>query len=132
MDTDKLAFYGISWGGFMGGILPAVEKRIKVVMLNVGGMAMTKTFPEVDQINFLPRITQPVLMVNGKHDMYFPVESAQLPMFDLLGTPARDKKINIYDSGHLTPRIEVMKATLNWLDHYFGPTDKLVNSSDNQ
>ena len=132
IDTDKLAFYGISWGGFVGGILPAVEKRIKVVMLNVGGMAMTKTFPEVDQINFLPRITQPVLMVNGKHDMYFPVESAQLPMFDLLGTPARDKKINIYDSGHLTPRIEVMKATLNWLDHYFGPTDKLVNSSDNQ
>lgn len=53
--SDKLAYLGWSWGGFMGGIMPAVEKRIKVVVLNVGGMEMRKTLPEVDQINFIPR-----------------------------------------------------------------------------
>jgi dienelactone hydrolase len=68
--ADKIGFLGWSWGGFIGGILPAVEKRIKAVVLNVGGMEMQKALPEADQINFLPRIKQPVLMLNGKHDMF--------------------------------------------------------------
>jgi hypothetical protein len=38
MQADKVAYLGISWGGYMGGIIPAVEKRIKVVVLNVGGI----------------------------------------------------------------------------------------------
>ena len=29
---------------------------------------MASALPEVDQINYLPRITQPVLMLNGEHD----------------------------------------------------------------
>src|SRR5207244_499285 len=33
---DRIAFLGASWGGFMGGIVPAVEKRVRVVVLNVG------------------------------------------------------------------------------------------------
>jgi pimeloyl-ACP methyl ester carboxylesterase len=102
--------------------MPAVEKRIKVVILNVGGMEMHKTFPEVDQINFIPRVTQPVLMLNGKHDMFFPVETSQKPMFNLLGTPAKDKKIVICDSGHLVPRTEFVRESLIWLDKYLGPT----------
>ena len=104
----------------MGGIMPAVEKRIKVVVLNVGGMEMRKTLPEVDQINFIPRVTQPVLMLNGKHDMFFPVESSQKPMFNLLGTPSKDKKILIFDSGHLVPRTEFVRESLIWLDKYLG------------
>ena len=120
IQADKLAYLGWSWGGFMGGIMPAVEKRIKVVVLNVGGMEMRKTLPEVDQINFIPRVTQPVLMLNGKHDMFFPVESSQRPMFNLLGTPAKDKKIIIFDSGHLVPRTEFVRESLIWLDKYLG------------
>ena len=46
------------------------------VVLNVGGMAMQKALPEADQINYLPRVTQPVLMLNGTYDMFFPVETA--------------------------------------------------------
>jgi len=42
-----------SAGGIHGGIIPAVEKRIKVVVLNVGGMAMERALPEADQINYL-------------------------------------------------------------------------------
>jgi class 3 adenylate cyclase/dienelactone hydrolase len=120
MQADKVGFLGWSWGGFLGGIIPAVEKRIKVVVLNVGGMEMHKALPEADQINFLPRITQPVLMLNGKHDMYFPVETSQKPMFDLLGTPKENKKIIIYESGHLVPRTNFVKETLLWYDKYLG------------
>ena len=121
IQADKVAFLGWSWGGYMGGIIPAVEKRIKVVVLNVGGMVMQKSLPEVDQINFLPRISQPVLMLNGKHDMYFPLETSQKPMFNLLGTPAKDKKMIVYDAGHLVPRTDFIKETLGWLDTYLGP-----------
>jgi hypothetical protein len=43
-----------------------IETRIKAVVLHVGGMEMNKALPEVDQLNFLPRVYQPVLMLNGK------------------------------------------------------------------
>jgi dienelactone hydrolase len=121
IQADKVGYLGWSWGGFMGGIMPAVEKRIKAVVLNVGGMEMQKALPEADQINFLPRITQPVLMLNGKYDMFFPVETSQKPMFDLLGTPPKDKKIFIYESGHLVPRTDFVREALLWYDQYLGP-----------
>ncbi len=121
IQADKIGFLGWSWGGFLGGIMPAVEKRIKTVVLNVGGMEMHKALPEADQINFLPRITQPVLMLNGKHDMFFPVETSQKPMFDFLGTPKENKKMIIYESGHLVPRTDFVKETLLWYDKYLGP-----------
>jgi hypothetical protein len=121
VQADKVGFLGLSWGGYVGGIIPAVEKRIKVVVLNVGGMTMEKSLPEVDQINYLPRVRQPVLMLNGRYDMYFPVESSQKPMFDFLGTPMNEKKMIVYESGHLVPPTEYIKETLAWLDTYLGP-----------
>jgi hypothetical protein len=119
--TSKIGYLGWSWGGFLGGIIPAIETRIKAVVLNVGGMEMTKALPEADQINFLPRIHQPVLMLNGKYDMYSPVETAQKPMYNLLGTPAKDKKMLVYNTGHLVPRTDFIKETLAWYDKYLGP-----------
>jgi pimeloyl-ACP methyl ester carboxylesterase len=121
MQADKVAYLGWSWGGLIGGIIPAVEKRIRAVVLNVGGMVMEKALPEADQINYLPRITQPVPMLNGMYDMYFPVESSQKPMFRLLGTPQGQKKMLVYPSGHLVPSTEFIKETLAWLDAYLGP-----------
>lgn len=123
LQADKVGYLGWSWGGFMGGIMPAVEKRIKAIVLNVGGMEMNKTFPEVDQLNYLPRVTQPLLMLNGKHDMFFPVETSQKPMYDLLGTPDKDKKRIVYESGHLVPRSDFVKETLVWFDQYLGPVE---------
>lgn len=117
---DKLGYFGWSWGGFMGGIIPAIETRIKAIVLHVGGMEMNKALPEVDQINFLPRVYQPILMLNGKHDMFFPVDASQKPMFNFLGTPSKDKKIIIYDAGHTVPRDELIKESLFWYDKYLG------------
>jgi hypothetical protein len=118
--SDKIGFYGVSWGGRMGGLFPAVERRIKAVVLHGGGLGMKKTFPEVDPLNFLPRIYQPVLMLNGKFDPYFPAETSQKPMFNLLGTPTKDKKIILYDTGHLAPRVDLIKETIKWYDTYLG------------
>ena len=83
---------------------------------------MQKALPEADQINYLPRVTQPVLMLNGSYDMFFPVESAQKPMFRMLGTPQGEKKMLVYPSGHLVPSSEFIKETLAWFDAYLGRT----------
>lgn len=121
VDHNKFAFEGVSWGAAMGAILPAVEDRLKVLVLVSPGFYLQKRFPEVDQINFTPRIKVPVLMLNGRFDFVFPVGSSQEPMFRLLGTPKEDKRRVVYDTAHDIPRNEQIKETLNWLDRYLGP-----------
>ena len=42
-------------------------------------------------------------------------------MFELLGTPAADKVLRIYDVDHTLPRSEFIRESLAWLDRYLGP-----------
>jgi hypothetical protein len=64
---------------------------------------------------------QPTLMLNGELDFYFPVETSQKPMFDLLGAPPEHKQRITYPGGHSVPRTEMIQHTLGWLDRYLGP-----------
>ena len=121
LDARALAYYGISWGGRLGGIMLAIEPRFKTAVLNVSGLRFQKGFPEVEPINFLSRIKIPVLMLNGRYDFYFPVESSQKPMFEALGTPAEHKRHVIADGSHFVPRPVLIKESLDWLDKYLGP-----------
>jgi cephalosporin-C deacetylase-like acetyl esterase len=119
IDSNRIAYYGASWGAAMGAIIPAVEERFKAAVLYVAGFFFQRPQPEVDQINFVSRIKIPVLMLNGKLDYFVPLETSQIPMFKLLGTP--DKRQRFYDSSHLVPRSDLIKETLAWLDKYLGP-----------
>ncbi|MGA2458033.1 MAG: protein kinase [Terriglobales bacterium] len=121
LDHEKLAYYGYSWGAVMGGLIPALDSRIRVCVLALGGLNYERSLPEVDIINFLPHVKQPALMLNGRYDFYFPVISNQEPFFQLLGSPKEGKKHLIYETGHNVPRNELIKETLNWLDQYLGP-----------
>lgn len=122
IDAGKIAYYGTSWGGRFAAIVPAVEPRFRVNLVIVGGLASGSALPEVDQINYVSRVTVPTLMLNGLHDPLEPVEDAQLPMFRLLGTPQADKRHVVYEGfGHGVPRNERIAETLDWLDKYFGP-----------
>ena len=103
IDTARLAYFGISWGGEMGGIMPAIEPRLKAVVLNVAGLGMEHARPEADVLNFLPRIHQPVIMLNAKYDHFFPIETAQKPFFEYLGTPPDRKRYVVYEGGHILP-----------------------------
>lgn len=120
VDTTKLAYYGYSWGGRLGGIMLAVEPRLKVAVLSVAGLRAQKAFPEAEPVYFIPRIHIPVLMLNGRYDPYFPVESSQNPMFDLLGTPPSLKRHVISEGSHYVPRPVLIRETLDWLDRYLG------------
>ena len=121
IDCSKLAYYGVSWGGEMGGIVPAIETRIKVVVLHVAGLSLERSLPEVDALNYVSRVKRPVLMLNGQYDHYFPVETSMKPMFKLLGTPAEQKRSVLYPTGHAVPRNQLIKEVLDWLDRYLGP-----------
>ena len=121
IDTARVAYFGWSWGGYLGGLMPAVEPRFKAVVLLVAGLEYQRGQPEVEPINFLPRIRIPVLMLNGQYDHYFPVETSQKPMFRLLGTPPDRKRQVIFQGGHFVPRAQLVKESLDWLDRYLGP-----------
>lgn len=105
----------------MGAIMPAIEQRFKACVLYVAGLNFQRALPEVDAINFVSRIRVPVLMLNGKYDHFFPVETSQKPMFALLGTPPEHKKYVLYETGHFVPRNQLIKESLDWLDKYLGP-----------
>ena len=121
MDTTRFAYYGVSWGANMAPIELAAEPRFKAAVLVVGGLTMERGRPEVDPFNYLPRVKQPVLMLNGRYDYFYPLETGQRPFFDLLGTPADRKKMLVYEDTHGVPRTEMIKETLRWLDTYLGP-----------
>jgi hypothetical protein len=59
-------------------------------------------------------------MLNGSRDSVEPVETAQRPLYELLGTPPEDKRHVTYPTGHIMPRIPVIREVTDWLDHYLG------------
>ncbi|MFX0008621.1 MAG: SUMF1/EgtB/PvdO family nonheme iron enzyme, partial [Candidatus Hermodarchaeota archaeon] len=123
IDSERLAYYGMSWGAHMGAIIPAVEERFAASVLVAGCLGGIGR-PEVRGLNYVTRVRVPTLMLNGKYDVLCPPETASRPMFDLLGTPAEDKRIIFYETDHIPPRTEYIRETLAWLDEYLGPVER--------
>ena len=124
IDSRKIGYLGASLGAMAGIFLLPCEKRTKACVLVSGGFVPwpeVESVPEIDYINLAPRVTIPTLMLNGRYDFLFPVETSQKPMFDFLGTPKEQKNHLLYDTAHNVPRNEMIKETLNWFDRYLGP-----------
>ena len=69
-------------------------------------------------MNFAPRVTVPILMINGRDDAtFFPLVTSQRPLFDLLGTPEQDKSHRVLDGGHSIRAV----GAVEWFDKYLGP-----------
>ncbi len=64
----------------------------------VAGLLFQRSLPEVDPFHYAPRVTIPVLMLNGKYDFFFPCETS-----------------------HSFPSPEMARESLAWLDEYLGP-----------
>lgn len=123
IDIGRLAFYGVSLSPGYGAYVLSVDSRFKTSVLVAGGIH-PMVFPEANQVNYLGRVKIPTLMLCGRYDTVFPYETSLKPMFDLLGTPARDKQMKVYNTDHIPPKTEIIKETLAWLDHYLGPVSK--------
>jgi dipeptidyl aminopeptidase/acylaminoacyl peptidase len=120
IDGGRLAFYGMSWGGEMGAVIPGVEPRLRASVLLAGGLGGGGR-PEVAPVNYATRVRTPTLMLNGRYDNIIGLEQGIRPLFQLLGTPAKDKRLILYDTDHIPPRTEYIKESLAWLDRYLGP-----------
>jgi len=120
IDSGRLAYYGMSWGGCLGAIIPAVEERLGTNILLAGGF-YGPARPEALHLNYVTRVRTPTLMLNGRYDNILDIEEQVKPMFDMLGTPAEHKQLILYDTDHIPPRTEYIKEMLAWLDRYLGP-----------
>lgn len=95
-------------------------------MLSGGGLVAFLPQPEVDPLNFAPRVRIPTLMINGRQDFTYPLKTASEPLFRMLGTPPDQKRHWLFDGGHIPPRWQdLIKESLDWYDRYLGPV-KLV------
>lgn len=119
IDADRIGYYGFSWGAREGLNFTALEPRFEASVLLAGGLDRARFAPEIDQLNFAPRVRVPTLMLNGREDFRFPYEESQVPMFRLLG--AAEKSHVLIKSGHLPPRIDIIRPILEWFDKYLGP-----------
>lgn len=125
IDHSRLAFYGVSLGAQLAPVYLAIEPRFRTGVLLSGGFETWTIPPETDPVNFAPHVRQPVLMVNGRDDFDLPYDTAQVPLFHALGTPATEKRHAVLEGGHIPPRPQdVFKEILDWLDRYLGPVQK--------
>jgi serine/threonine protein kinase/dienelactone hydrolase len=120
IDSRRIAYEGMSWGGVYGLIIPAVEERLKASIL-IGGSMNGLGRPEINEVNFMGRVKIPTLMLNGRYDTINSLERCIKPAYELLGTPAQDKKLILYETDHIPPINDLIKETLAWFDRYLGP-----------
>ncbi len=110
---------GLSLGSAVAPFMLASEPRFKSVVLITGGLAGSTSSPNNRMVS---RINVPVLLLAGRYDYVFPVETSQNPFMDLLATADKDKRHVVFEAGHLPlPRSELIRETLAWLDRYQGP-----------
>jgi eukaryotic-like serine/threonine-protein kinase len=123
IDHEALAFFGHSWGGLNGPVVLAQEPRLSVAILYVPNLRPMLDTPEVSPVHALPRVRIPTLVLSSEFDSVMTLEESR-QLFDLLGTPATDKKLVVAPGGHFVPRDMLIRHTLDWLDEYFGATER--------
>jgi dienelactone hydrolase len=128
LDADRMAYFGYSLGAVWAPSLLATEPRVQTAILLAGGresgdLRKETLPPELDSATYAPRLRVPVLMLNGREDIRFPYETAQVPLFNLLGSPPNKKKHKTYPGGHgvLGWYDDMVKDSHEWLDEQFGP-----------
>ena len=122
IDSRKLAYFGFSAGAVYAPLVLANEPRLKVAELAVGGLEQVLLPVERDPFQFASRSHVPILMLNGRYDLAFPLETSQKPLLNLFGAAANDKKLVLLEAGHAMVGFPAStRESLEWLDRYLGP-----------
>jgi dienelactone hydrolase len=122
IDLAKLAYFGFSAGAIMAPVALATEPRFRVAEIVVGGLSDAQAPPEIDPFNFAPRARTPVLMMNGRYDLGFPLETSQRPLLNAFGAAKAGKKLVLLEAGHAMVGFPAStRESLDWLDRYLGP-----------
>ena len=103
-----------------------MEKRLKTAIFFVGGLAFEEAPPMADPFNFLPRVTIPTFMFNGRYDSFFPLETSVMPMYENLGASEENKKLTVTDANHFVAAYnlnQMISESLDWLDSHLGTVE---------
>jgi uncharacterized protein len=122
IDSKRIGLAGYSMGSQMGAVLAAVDDRIKVVLLCVGGDPIRpyvlsapdnqkENLEIASPSNFIGRVgPRPLLLLNGKED-----DNITPEMTKRLWEAAKDpKEIRRADCGHALPP-EFIRQGIDWL-----------------
>jgi pimeloyl-ACP methyl ester carboxylesterase len=121
LDRNRLTFYAVG-AGAAAPLLTALEPRLKYSIMQGSGIWLwSDVAAELDAVNYAPRVKIPTLMLNARYDFDNPVETAQRPLFDLLGVAPERKTHIVVDSGHVISIQETARHILPWLDRNLGP-----------
>jgi cephalosporin-C deacetylase-like acetyl esterase len=129
LDSSRVAFFGASFGGFVGTVFVGVDERVKAAVIALAGGGLNLLFgvqaasPKVDEflsvvepLNFVGRISpRPLLMLNAKQDETVPPIAARW-LYARAGEP---KKIIWYDTQHHEiPMEPAFGEAVEWFDRY--------------
>ena len=110
-------YFGVSWGGQVGVNILAIEDRFKTGILYVGGISLDDVREEIQPEKYAARIKTPTLLLNGRYDFYFPYQSSQLPLFNLMNLDNNSKRHVVVDYAHYVPTHIVREETLEWINN---------------
>jgi eukaryotic-like serine/threonine-protein kinase len=126
IDQQRIGYYGLSLGASRGAFLLAVEPRFRMAVLFGTGFYPVHFSGErpgdLQPHNYLPRIDVPTLLINGRHDFTLPLELAQKPFYELIGSGEGRKKLVLFEGGHVPGQFnDAVKEMLSWTDQWMGP-----------
>ncbi|NNF27302.1 MAG: hypothetical protein HKN73_08795, partial [Gemmatimonadetes bacterium] len=120
-DPATFAYVGLSWGAGSRATLAGVDDRWGAVIFLGAGIdeRLHPVVPEALNVNFLPYIQAPKLVVNGRQDEEHPWLTRAQPFWDLLQEP-KELVLADYEGHHPSPEVRV-PAMNRFLDRVFGP-----------
>ena len=110
-------YFGVSWGGQVGVNILAIEKRFKTGVLFVGGISLDDVREEIQPEKYAARIKTPTLLLNGRYDFYFPYQSSQLPLYNLMDLNDNNKRHVVVDYAYYVPMHIVRDETLELINN---------------
>ncbi|HNQ87013.1 MAG TPA: protein kinase [Verrucomicrobiota bacterium] len=124
IDSQRIAYYGVSQGAILGPVMLAVEARIKTGVFAIGGLVPIPMPRHFDIPLYAQRVTTPVLMVNGSEDALVPLMASAQPIYELLHHAHEQTTLKLYPGGHgvLEGRFaeQIHDDVLAWLDQRLG------------
>jgi uncharacterized protein len=140
VDDDRIAYFGVSYGGAMGGLLAGIEHRIAAFVLDVGDGGLVSHFTgeddeygplsrltparrkrwldamrPIEPIKWIGRADAPILFQSGRNDELVPPADARRYQ----QAAHEPKDVRWYDSGHLLPP-EALCDAARWLEMRIG------------
>ena len=82
----------------------------------MGGISLDDVREEIQPEKYAARIKTPTLLLNGRYDYFFPYETSQLPLYNLMDLDKNNKRHVVVEYAHYVPYHIVAEETINWIN----------------